>query len=175
MWQKAAESARKRRRGKGSRGDLSRAPVFRKRQQSRGTAKIAKGSLEASRASHAPDDRKESEAASNPGADEPKSEVPCEAAHRADVSTAGLRLRSASAATAGPSPAPDVGGWKCALLGRHIGKPRPGPAPAWLCEPIAAGDYVIRQLIRFSATTRRYYKKQLLEGQLLEATARRYH
>ncbi len=107
MWQKAAESARKRRRGKGSRVDLSRAPVFRKRQQSQGTAKIAKGSLEASRASHPPDDRKESEAGSNPVADEPKSEVPCEAAHRADVSTAGLRLRSASAATAGPSPAPD--------------------------------------------------------------------
>ena len=175
MWSEAAERACKRRRVEGGLEDSSRALVFRKRQQSVIAAKIAKGSLEASRASHAPGDRKEPEAASIPGADEPKSEVPSEAAHRAGVSTAGRRLRSASAAAAGSSPAPDVGGWKCALLGRHIGKPRPGPAPAWLCEPIAAGDYVIRQLIRFSATTRRYYKKRLVEGQLLEATARRYH
>ncbi len=164
MWSEAAERACKRRRVEGGLEDSSRALVFRKRQQSVIAAEIAKGSLEASGAPHAPGDRKEPEAASIPGFDEPKSEVPSEAAHRAGVSTAGLRLRSASAAAAGSSPAPDVGGWKCALLGRHIGKPRPGPAPAWLCEPIAAGDYVIRQLIRFSATTRRYYKKQLLEA-----------
>ena len=150
MWSEAAERACKRRRVEGGLEDSSRALVFRKRQQSVIAAEIAKGSLEASGAPHAPGDRKEPEAASIPGADEPKSEVPSEAAHRAGVSTAGLRLRSASAAAAGSSPAPDVGGWKCALLGRHIGKPRPGPAPAWLCEPIAAGDYVIRQLIRFS-------------------------